>query len=219
MVTETLVASPSRRLFTTADIERMLAAGVLHEGDRVELIAGEILAMAAMGPKLLRCVNRLTRLLVRVVGDAASVSVQNAIILSDRMMPQPDLAILRGQDEEETVPTAADVLVVIEVSDSSLLYDLNTKLPLLCGGGHPGGVDRRSRLGPDRAAHAAGAGRLQRHASLWSRRDGAVRRHRRARHPRGRRTRHCAVRGRPAIRMGRDRWRTSRARHAAAARG
>ena len=137
MPTETLIAPPSRHLFTTADIERMLAAGVLHEDARVELIAGEIVAMAAMGPKHLRCVNRLTRLLVRAVGDTASVSVQNAIILSDRTMPQPDLTLLRGQDEQETVPTAADVLVVIEVADSSLAYDREVKLPLYAAAGIP----------------------------------------------------------------------------------
>ena len=120
----------TRRRFTVHDYHRMGEAGILHEDDRVELIEGEIVEMAAIGTRHLACVNQLTRLLVRGVGDEAIVSVQNPARLDEHSEPQPDLTALRVRDYREALPVPEDVLLLIEVSDTTLRYDRGVKLPL-----------------------------------------------------------------------------------------
>jgi Uma2 family endonuclease len=112
-------------------------AGILHEDDRVELIEGQIVEMAAIGTRHFACVNGLTRLLVRGVGDAAIVSVQNPVGLDEYTEPQPDLTVLRVRDYRESLPTPEDVLLLIEVSDTTLAYDRGVKLPLYARAGIP----------------------------------------------------------------------------------
>ena len=126
-----------RRRFTVHDYHRMGEAGILHEDDRVELIEGEIVEMAAIGTRYFSCVNRLTRLLVRAVDDDAIVSVQNPVRLSENTEPQPDLAVLRPRDYLESLPGSEDVHFLIEVSDTTLAYDRNLKLPLYARAGVP----------------------------------------------------------------------------------
>ncbi len=120
----------TRRRFTVHDYHHMAKAGILHEDDSVELIEGEIVEMAAIGTRHFVCVNTLNRLLVRAVGDEAIVSVQNPVQLNEHSEPQPDLAVIRARDYKESLPTPEDVLLLIEVSDTTLAYDRNTKLPL-----------------------------------------------------------------------------------------
>jgi Uma2 family endonuclease len=127
----------TRRRFTVHDYHRMGEAGILHEDDRVELIEGEIVEMAAIGTRHFTCVNGLTRLLVRGVGDAAIVSVQNPVRLDEHSEPQPDLAVLQTRDYRESLPRPEDVLLLIEVSDTTLSYDRNVKLPLYARAGIP----------------------------------------------------------------------------------
>jgi Uma2 family endonuclease len=127
----------TRRRFTVHDYHRMGEAGILHEDDRVELIEGEIVEMAAIGTRHFTCVNGLTRLLVRGVGDAAIVSVQNPVRLDEHSEPQPDLAVLQTRDYRESLPRPEDVLLLIEVSDTTLFYDRNVKLPLYARAGIP----------------------------------------------------------------------------------
>jgi Uma2 family endonuclease len=110
-------------------------ARILHEDDRVELIEGEIVEMAAIGTRHFACVNQLNRLLVRGVGDAAIVSVQNPVRLDERTEPQPDLTVLRVRDYRESLPLPEDVLLLIEVSDTTLRYDRGVKLPLYARAG------------------------------------------------------------------------------------
>jgi Uma2 family endonuclease len=124
-----------RRRFTVHDYHRMGEAGILHEDDRVELIEGEIVEMAAIGTRHFTCVNGLTRLLVREAGDAAIVSVQNPVRLDEYTEPQPDLTVLRVRDYRESLPTPEDVLLLIEVSDTTLAYDRGVKLPLYARAG------------------------------------------------------------------------------------
>ena len=81
--------------------------------------------------------NQLTRLLVRAVGDGAIVSVQNPVRLDEHSEPQPDLTVLRVRDYRESLPGPADVLLLIEVSDTTLSYDRNVKLPLYARAGIP----------------------------------------------------------------------------------
>ncbi len=125
----------SRRRFTVHEYHRMGEAGILHEDDRVELIEGELIVMAAIGTRHFTCVNELNRFLVRGVGDEAIVSVQNPVRLDDHGEPQPDLTVIRPRDYRESLPNPEDVLLLIEVSDTTLRYDREVKLPLYAGAG------------------------------------------------------------------------------------
>jgi len=127
----------ARKLFTVHEFHRMGEAGILHEDDRVELIEGEIVQMAAIGTRHFTCVNGLTRLLVRAVGDEAIVSVQNPVRLDEHNEPQPDLAVIRTRDYRISLPGPEDVRLLIEVSDTALAYDKNIKLPLYARSGIP----------------------------------------------------------------------------------
>jgi Uma2 family endonuclease len=124
-----------RRRFTVHDYHRMGEAGILHEDDRVELIEGEIVEMTAIGTRHFSCVNGLTRLLVVSVGDEAVVSVQNPVRLNEYTEPQPDLTAIRPRDYRLSLPGPEDVLLLIEVSDTTLAYDRGVKLPLYARAG------------------------------------------------------------------------------------
>jgi Uma2 family endonuclease len=117
----------------------MGAAGVFGPEARLELIEGEIVEMTPIGSRHAGAVNTLTRLLLRLAGDRAVVSVQNPVILGDRSVPQPDLALLapRGDSYAGSHPTIADILLTIEVADTTLAYDIETKVPLYARAGIP----------------------------------------------------------------------------------
>jgi Uma2 family endonuclease len=117
----------------------MAAAGILNEDSRVELIRGQIIDMAPIGAPHLNMVNRLTRLLPIIVGDRGIISVQNPVRLDDGSEPQPDVAVLqlRPEEYENSVPRATDVLLVIEVVESSLTDDRDVKAPLYAASGIP----------------------------------------------------------------------------------
>jgi len=119
------------RRFSVQDYAKMLESGILDEDDRVELIDGEVRQMSPIGTRHYGIVNSLTYLLVHLVGDTANVSIQNPVQLNDYTEPQPDVAILRWRSDfyREAKPQAADILLLIEVADSSLNYDRNEKLP------------------------------------------------------------------------------------------
>jgi Uma2 family endonuclease len=125
----------TRWRFTVHDYHRMGEAGILHEDDRVELIEGELVEMTAIGTRHFSCVNRLTRMLVMKGGDEAIVSVQNPVRLNEYNEPQPDLTVIRPRDYRESLPTPEDVLLLIEVSDTTLAYDRGVKLPLYARAG------------------------------------------------------------------------------------
>jgi Uma2 family endonuclease len=132
-----MAVQPRRYRFTAAEYHRLAEAGILGEDDRVELIDGEIIEMSPIGSRHMAGVNRLNRRLVRAVGDAAIVSVQNPIQVGDHHEPQPDVTVLRprADDYASAVPIAEDVLLVVEVADSSADYDRGTKAPLYARGG------------------------------------------------------------------------------------
>ncbi len=123
-----------RRRFTVDEYEQMAVSGILHEDDRVELVAGEIIEMSPIGVRHMNCVNRLNRMLNRLLPDGVMVSVQNPILLSDDSQPQPDLVILYDRTYQK-VPTAADAPVVIEVADSSRDHDRGFKFPIYATAG------------------------------------------------------------------------------------
>ena len=131
----TIPMEVKRRRFTVHDYHRMGEAGILHEDDRVELIEGELVEMTAIGTRHFSCVNRLTRMLVMNVGNDAIVSVQNPVRLNEYNEPRSDLAVIRPRDYKESLPMSEDVLLLIEVSDTTLAYDRGVKLPLYARAG------------------------------------------------------------------------------------
>ncbi len=121
-----------RRRFTVDEYHRMAEAGVLTEDDRVELLDGEIVRMSPIGRPHSSTVARLNALLFRRFGRAATVWVQNPIILDRWSEPQPDLCLLAPRPDFYAAahPRPRDVLLGIEVMDSSRSYDRTLKLPL-----------------------------------------------------------------------------------------
>jgi Uma2 family endonuclease len=121
----------ARRQFTVADYARMRETAILAEDDRVELIDGEVREMGPIGPVHAAIVKRLNTLLGRMLDHTVILSVQDPIQLDDYSEPQPDLAILHHRDDFYAAahPVADDVLLVIEVADSSAEYDREEKVP------------------------------------------------------------------------------------------
>ena len=131
-----MAAHPLRGPFTVEDFHRLARVGVLHEDDRVELIDGQVVEMSPIGAPHAACVRRLIGVLSRHLGQVAIVDAQNPIVLGVRDQPQPDLTVLRPRvDGYRQHPRAADLLLVIEVSDSSRAYDRDVKLPLYARAG------------------------------------------------------------------------------------
>ena len=132
------VAIPRHR-FTVDDFARLGEAGIFTEDDRVELIDGEVRDMTPIGQPHAWIVNRLTRRLVLRLADRAYVSVQNPLRLDGHTEPQPDLVVARGgeNDYADRHLEAGDVLLVIEVADSSLRYDRVEKMPRYARSGIP----------------------------------------------------------------------------------
>jgi Uma2 family endonuclease len=128
-----------RRVFTVEEYHRMAEAGILSEDDRVELIDGEIIKMSPSGSRHVACVNRLNAVLTSAIGRAAIVSVQNPFAVNDYSEPQPDIVILKPRNDfyAHSLPTAQDVLLIIEVADTSLSYDRNVKVPAYARAGVP----------------------------------------------------------------------------------
>jgi Uma2 family endonuclease len=130
----------ARRLFTREEYHRMGEVGILKPTDRVELIRGEIVEMSPIGSRHIAFVNNLTQLLVLRLAGRGIVSVQNPVALSDDTEPQPDLAVLRPRSNppyKDMEPWGNDVLLLIEVAESSLRYDRSTKLRLYAEMGIP----------------------------------------------------------------------------------
>jgi len=115
----------------------MAEAGILTEDDRVELIEGEIVKMTPVGSRHAACVDRLTRLFSASIHGQAIVRVQNPIRLSERSEPQPDLALLRFRPDfyASSHPGPEDVLLVVEVAETSVNLDREIKLPLYARSG------------------------------------------------------------------------------------
>jgi Uma2 family endonuclease len=126
-------------LFTVEEYHRMAQAGILSEDDRVELIEGKIVEMTPIGSKHAAVVARLTRLFSEQVGRKAIVWVQNPIHLEEHSEPQPDVALLRPREDfyASDHPKPEDVLLVVEVAESSVEYDREIKVPLYAREGIP----------------------------------------------------------------------------------
>jgi Uma2 family endonuclease len=117
---------------TVDEYHRMAEVGLLAPDARVELIEGVIVEMSPVGFRHSSAVNRLVKRLINAVGDRNTVWCQASICLSLFSEPQPDIALLASPEDmySQRHPTAEDVLLAVEVSDTSLRYDLNTKAAL-----------------------------------------------------------------------------------------
>jgi len=130
---------PARRCFTVDEYDRMIQTGIVREGERVELLAGEIIQMAAMGSRHAACIADLNEWFVpRVIGRAIT-DIQLPIRLSAISEPEPDLMLLRPRPDRyrTALPRSEDVLLLVEVSDTTLRFDRNVKLPLYAAAGIP----------------------------------------------------------------------------------
>ncbi len=123
-----------RRLFDVDEYYAMAEAGILSDDDRVELLDGEIVFMAPIGSAHAICVGSLTNLLAAELGQRALVWVQNPVRLGSRSELQPDLMLLNRRDYSDH-PEPEDVLLLIEVADTSIALDRTAKLPLYARAG------------------------------------------------------------------------------------
>lgn len=127
----------TRRKFTVAEYHLMGEAGVFSPGDRVELIRGEIIQMAAIGKRHATCVRRLIYRLRDLPKKQALIDVQDPVELPPDSEPQPDVVLLQFREDyyETAHPRSSDVLLLVEVSDSTIEYDREVKTPLYAQSG------------------------------------------------------------------------------------
>lgn len=125
-----------RHRFSLEDYEQMIEFGILGKYDRVELIRGEIVEKMTIGEPHAACVMRLNHLFHRLVRTQAIVGIQSPVVVAESR-PEPDLTLLTLRDDfySESTPRPADILLLIEVADSSLGYDRTVKLSLYAEAG------------------------------------------------------------------------------------
>lgn len=127
-----------RRLLTIDEYHQMIEAGILSEDERVELIRGEMIEMSPIGNRHAGCVRWLIRSFSSRFASRAVVDVQDPVPLAEQQSePQPDVVLLRYREDcyRAQPPKPADVLLVVEVADSSLVYDRDVKIPLYAEAG------------------------------------------------------------------------------------
>jgi len=127
-----------RHLWTVEEYHRMGEVGLLDADARVELIEGEIVEMAPIGDAHAAISNQLTRLLVLAVGERGIVAVGNPVRLSLNSEPQPDFSVLRPRPGYSTRgPRPEDIMLAVEVSDTTLRRDRQVKLAMYASAGIP----------------------------------------------------------------------------------
>ena len=122
----------TRKLFTVDDYYKMAEAGVLREPHRTELINGEIIEMTPMGSRQAAVVSRVNEVFISLFKGKALLRPQLPLRLNDFNEPEPDIVLLRPQKDSYSAahPGPSDVFLVMEISDSSLRYDRDVKLPV-----------------------------------------------------------------------------------------
>ena len=159
-VPDGVVSPPRPRKFTVAEYYRMGEVGILKPDERVELIEGDIIVMPPIGPKHADNVDEFIDVFAQYAPGRFRIRIQNPVRLDDGSEPQPDVSLLlrRRDGYGAAHPTPADVLLVIEVADSSLEYDRNVKAHLYGRSGVPETwiknlpedcIERFSEPGPD----------------------------------------------------------------------
>ena len=142
MATLTTMPAPTtitKRRFSVKEYYLMAEAGILSPRDRVELIDGEIVQMAAIGSYHAACVDTLSNLFREMLGRRVIVRVQNPVRLGERSEPEPDIALLRPRADayRDAHPGPDDVMLIVEVSHSTVEYDRDVKTPLYAEAGIP----------------------------------------------------------------------------------
>lgn len=133
---KTIIESHRRRL-TLDEFDLMKATGVFAENERVEFLDGELITMSTVGGRHTGCIIRCDRHLQRSIDPALLVSVQNPLRIDGQAEFVPDLLVYRGDENSNEVPQAEQVLLVIEVADSSRNYDRAVKVPRFAAAGIP----------------------------------------------------------------------------------
>lgn len=130
--------APRRYRWTIADYHK-LRDGILDQNVRVELVNGELFEMAPIGSLHAGKLERLRRLLERAGGAGVLVFSQNPVVLGNDSEPQPDIAVLHPREDfyEGAHPGPAEILLLVELADSSIDYDRNVKIPLYARYGIP----------------------------------------------------------------------------------
>ena len=115
-----------------ARYDAMIAAGILTENDAIELLDGKLYETMSKGPLHNAAINRIAKMLERRIGETTIISVQNSIALHEYSEPEPDLAVLKFRDDfyAGVLAEPKDILLIVEVSDSTLAYDRDLKIPL-----------------------------------------------------------------------------------------
>ena len=123
--------APTRRRFTVAEYYALADIGIISENDRIELLDGDLIVMPPIGDWHAASVNRFTNSLPLLLQGRAIVCVQNPMRLDDNSEPQPDIMLLRWRDDfyGGGHPGPANVLLLIEIADTSVDYDRSAKLP------------------------------------------------------------------------------------------
>ena len=129
----------ARHLFDVTEYHRLGDAGIFSEDDRVELINGEVVEMSPIGSPHAATVSRLEALLHETIGRVVQIRIQNPVLLDDYSEPEPDIALVRPRGDYYAIghPRPGDVLLVMEVADSSVEYDRLVKMPLYARAGVP----------------------------------------------------------------------------------
>ena len=117
----------------------MAEQGAFAPDERVELFEGEIIEMSPIGSRHARVVDFLNRFFSSIVGNSSIVRIQNPIILNDLSEPQPDISVVRFREDfyKDELPAAADISLIIEVSDRSVEFDRSKKFPKYAAAGIP----------------------------------------------------------------------------------
>lgn len=130
--TETAAASelaPTLYKFTVDAYHKMIEAGVFAETERIELIKGMLVKMSPKGKRHAAVTDRLTKAFYKLLGERVIVRNQNPILFNNATEPEPDIALLAPQEQEyfDRLPAPSDVLLIVEVSDTTLKYDREQK--------------------------------------------------------------------------------------------
>jgi len=128
---------PTRYLFSVEDYCRLEQVGILKDFERTELVEGVVVEMNPIGLRHSACVDAIGRLFAKKLLEVAHIRTQGPIVIDEKTQVQPDVSLVKLADHDyfERQPLPADVLLAVEVAESSLEYDLNYKMPIYATAG------------------------------------------------------------------------------------
>ena len=127
----------SRKKFTIAEYHQLVDLGFFTENDKIELIRGEIIDISPKRTPHSVCNSLLWKQLYELIGKQAEIRVQEPIVLSSHSEPEPDVVVAKPKSDNylSAHPVAEDIILVIEIADSTLKYDREVKIPLYAEAG------------------------------------------------------------------------------------